>query len=395
MGQDNAQVPLGLTLAHNSFVKAYLDSKMPITVLTRDVLLAMGQGGLKAYFNGKDTPSDRLQQISRMWQDLLATTRSTVITDRHLTAACNAMCVFLECACSSSLPHVRDFGMSKETWLQCFGAILESFEEGKVKPMRQVLIALTSILTHHPDRVVSSSIQKEVITQMTAIVLLGEAGRMKAALVAMELFIRRASSFDDVLQSIKSCVRAKRVEWSRRLASFGVEKAVDHFRVSASISGLPSAESDSQTTVAFIVALLMALLSRDTQSAAIALYKTYSTVLIISGRGSHLYSMSTSKQEEISESDSDDNFKRSGQSTWIFLAQAFLQAHPASVTPFADFLFPAVFKHDPSGYREYADTLQKGNCNLINLLAVVQVGCHMGLERGKPRVDFCSKCNSA
>jgi hypothetical protein len=391
MGQDDVLAPLELP----STVKAYLDSAMPITVLTRDVLLAMGQGGLKAYFNGQDTSSGQLQQISRLWQDLLATTRSTVATDRHLTAACNAMCVFIECACSSSLPHVRDFGISKETWLQCFGAILESFEEGKAKPMRQVLIALASILTHHLDRVVSSSIQKDVITQMTGIVLLGEADRMKAALVAMELFIRRVSSFDDVLQSIKYCVQAKRVEWPRRLASFGVEKALSHLYVSASISGVPSAESDSQTTAAFIVALLMALLSRDTQSAAIALYKTYSTALIGSGKGNHLYSMSASKQEEISESGFHDNFKRSGQSTWIFLVRAVLEVYPAAVTPFTDFLFPAVFKHDPSGYREYTDTLQKGGCSLINLLAVVQVGCHMGLERGKSRVDFCSKYNSA
>jgi hypothetical protein len=391
MGQDDVLAPLGPTKTPNSYLKAYLDSKVPVALLSQDVLLDMGQGGLKAYFNSEDSPPDRLWKTSRIWQDLLTTTRSTAVTNGHLTAACNAMCVFLESACSSSLPYVRDFGMSKETWLRCFGAILESFEEGKVKPMRQVLITLANILTHNPDHVVSSSIQKEVMIQMTGIILLGEAGHVKAALVAMELFIRKVSSFYEVLQSIEFCVHIRQVDWSRRLSSFGVEKAVHDLPVSASISGLDSTEPEYRTTIAFITALLMALLSRDTQSAAIALYKTYSTALIGSGRGNHLYSMSTSKQEGNSSADLIDNFKRTRQPPLIFLIQAFLEVHPAAITPFTDFLFPAVFKHDHNGYREYTDTLQKDDCNLINLLAVVQVGCQMGLEQGKPRLLFSFK----
>ena len=273
--------------------------------------------------------------------------------------------------------------MSKQTWLQCFEAILESFEEGKVKPMRQVLTTLANILTHQPDHVVSSSIQNEVMAKMASIILLGEAGHMKAALVALELFIRRVASFEDVLKSIKYCVQDKQMEWSRRLVSFGVEKAIDDLPIPASMSSLAATESEFQTTITFVVALLMALLSRDTQSAAIALYKTYSTALISSGRGSHLYSVSTSKQEEISEVGTENNSKRANQSPWIPLVQAFLEVYPTAVTPFADFLFPAIFKHDPTSYREYADSFQKSSCSLINLLAVVQVGCHIGLERGK------------
>jgi hypothetical protein len=388
MGQADGLAPPGFTNTHNSHFKAYLDSEVLVTVLSHNVLLDMGQGGLKDCFRSEDSHSGRLQQISRIWQGLLTTTRSTAVIDRHLTAACNAMCVFLECACSSVLPYVRDFGMSKDTWLQCFEAILESFEEAKVKPMRQVLITLATLLTHHPDQVLSSSIQQEVMTKMARIVLLGEAGNMKAALVVIELFIRRVSSFDDVLLSVEYCLHGKRVEWSRRLASFGVEKAVDDLLVSGSMSGVASNEPEWRATTAFVVALLMALLSRDTQSAAIALYKTYATALIESGRGNHLYSMSTSKQEEKSEAGLDDNFKRSSQSPWILLVQAFLEIYPAAVTPFTDFLFPAIFKQDPNSYREYADTLQKDACNLINLLAVVQVGCHMGLERGKPSLPF-------
>lgn len=370
-------------MGHNSHFKAFLDSGAVVAVLPQNVLLDMGQGGLKVYFSSEDGHLDSLQQLSRIWQNLLNTTRSTAVTDSYLTAACNAMCVFLECACSSITPLVRTFGMSKQTWLQCFEAILESFEEGKVKPMRQVLTTLANILNCQPDRVVSSSIQNEVMAKMAGIILLGEAGHMKAALVAMELFIRRVASFEDVLKSIEYCVQDKQTEWSRRLVSFGLEKAIDDLSIPASMPSVAATESEFQTTITFVVALLMALLSRDTQSAAIALYKTYSTALIGSGRGNHLYSVSTSKQEEISEVGTENNLKRANQSPWIPLVQAFLEVYPTAVTPFADFLLPAIFKHDPTSYKEYADSFQKGSSSLINLLAAVQVGCHIGLERGK------------
>lgn len=383
MDPDDALVPLGYAAAHNSYFTKYLDSRVPVAVLSHDLLLNMGQGGLKAYFNGEDSPRDRLRKMSRIWQDLLTTTRSTAVTDRHLTAACNALCVFLECACSSPLQYVRDFGMARETWLQCFGAILESFEEGKVKPMRQVLITLATILVDNPDRDMSSSIQKDVLTQMTGSILLGESGHVKAALVAMELFIRKVSSFHEVLQSIECSIHSRQVEWSRRLASFGVEKALCDPPISASLSGLGSVEPECRTTIAFVISILMALLSRDTQSAAIALYKTYSTALIASGKGYHIYSVSMSKKEERPGASRVDNPTRANQSRWIFLVQTFLDVYPAALTPFTDFLFPEVFKHDPAGYREYADTLQKDGCSLINLLAVIQVGCRIGLENGK------------
>jgi hypothetical protein len=385
MGHDDV-LAQGGTNAHNSYFKAYLDSEALVTVLPQKVLLDMGQGALKVYFSNEDGHSDWLQQLSRIWQNLLNTTRSTAVADSHLTAACNAMCVFLECACSSVMPYVRTFGMSKQTWLQCFEAILESFEEGKVKPMRQVLTTLANILNHQPDHVVSTSIRNEVMAKMASIILLGEAGHMKAALVALELFIRRVASFDDVLKSIRYCVQDKKMEWSRRLMSFGVKKAIDDLPIPASMSGVAATESEFQTTITFVVALLMAMLSRDTQSAAIALYKTYSTALIGSGRGSHLYSASTSKQEEISEVGAKHNLKEANQSPWIPLVQAFLEVHPTAVTPFADFLFPAIFKHDPTSYKEYADSFQKSGCSLTSLLAVVQVGCHIGLERGKLRL---------
>lgn len=386
MGQDDALGPPGLTKTQNSYFKAYLNSEVPSTLLTHDVLLDMGQGSLKAYFNRNDSHLDRSQQISRIWQDLLSTTRSIAVTDRHLTAACNAMGVFLECACASTRLDVRDFGMSRETWLQCFDAILESFEEGKVKPMRQVLITLANILIRHPDHIVSGSIQKEVMVKMTDMVLFGEGGQMKAALFAMELFIRRVASFDDVLKYIEYCVYGRRVEWSYRLASFGIKRVVEELPVPASISGVPADEAEFRTTIALFVALLIALLSRDTQSAAIALLKTYSTALTESGRGNHLYSTSTSSQEEKSEVGIDDDFKGRDQSPWIALIQKFLDVHPVAVTPFADFLFPAILKRDPGGYRKYVDSLQKGNCSLINLLAIVQVGYRVGLECGKPRL---------
>ena len=137
----------------------------------------------------------------------------------------------------------------------------------------------------------------------------------------------------------------------------------------------------------------MALLSRDTQSAAINLYRTYSTALIASGKGCHIYSGHTSKEGKTPGKGHISSPTRVDQSRWIFLVQTFLEVYPAALTPFVDFLFPELFKHDPDGYRQFADTPQKDDWDLVILLAVLQVGCHLGLENGKPHFLSSSNCN--
>ena len=57
--------------AHNSYFKAYLDSEALIAVLPQNVLLDMGQGGLKVYFSSEDGHLDSLQQLSHIWQSIL------------------------------------------------------------------------------------------------------------------------------------------------------------------------------------------------------------------------------------------------------------------------------------------------------------------------------------
>lgn len=399
MGPDAALDPLGSTKVHNPCFKAYLERKSSDgEILPHDVLLEMGRGGLKAYLNDENDESEQLLQVRRIWQDLLTTTKSTAVTDQHLTSACNALCVFLECVCSSGLPSVKSFGLCKGTWLDCFRVILDSYGEGKAKPMRQVLITLADTLRHHPDHALSSSILNEIMSEMVRVVFIGDTGHLKASLVILELFIRKVASFEQVLVSIIGCLMDNKLDWSRRIKLFGLESILDDGGALHVDSEVVDTDLEQRANSSFVVALLMALLSRESQSAAVTLFKSYSTALIGSGRGQYLYSLSTSKPAQNLAESGHDVRDSTRPCSWIPLVRGFLTVHHTAINAFSDFLFPLIFKIDPHGYDEYIKAIQETNSDTVNVLAVVRVATHIGLERGMSNIfdplytNLCLTC---
>ncbi len=383
----------GLTKVQHLRFKAYLDRENSKEgILPHDVLLEMGQGGLRDCFIHENVNSYQTSQVQRIWHDLMTTTKSTAVTDRHLTAACNAMCVFLDCVCSSKSPDVKQFGLSKETWLNCFRVILDSFGEGKAKPMRQVLLTLTNILKHHPDQDLSRSILDTVMSDMAGIVLLGDTGHLKAALVTLDLFIRKVATFHGALLSIDHCLNVKQVEWSRRLKLLNLESVLDTVRNPHDDSAEGNNASEQRASSSFVVALMISLLSKDSQSAAVTFFKSFSTALIASGKGHYLYTMSLPAQLDPPGEERYPAGQGETHSPWIPLVQCFLKVHRTAVNVFSDFLFPLLFKIDPIGYDGYLNSIQEDGLDLVNVLAVVQVACHMGLETGRPMYSFTIIC---
>ena len=118
-------------------------SKIPI--LAED-LSALRRGGLKRYLTENSGDDGFVQNVADFWRALLATMRGLSTGDRHLTAVCNAICVFLQTAASSSVSAVREIALSKHSWMAAFDAMLLNFEGGKLKPLRQVLATLIKLL---------------------------------------------------------------------------------------------------------------------------------------------------------------------------------------------------------------------------------------------------------
>ena len=308
-----------------------------------------------------------------------------MVLDYHLTAACNALCVFMESACSLSDPDLKNLVLSEKNWNECLQAVLASFTEGKTKPIRQVLNTLISILTRHGDSALSRSIRSGVLRDMISVVFLGEHDRVKAALVILEFFVRKIVHFSDIVVSTQEFLDENQVHWFRRLRFLDLERVV--------LLLLPPSErgtldvrarcsrSEVRPSLSFVVALFTTMLSRDSQSAAFSLFKAYSLLLISSGKGYILYSSTFGESSLAADLQSILPDQYRDMSNWIHIVQAFLSAHPVTVGHFANLVFPVVFRSDPKGYAEFTALYQNGSISLVASLAAIQTACQIGLEK--------------
>ena len=299
---------------------------------------------------------------------------SASVFDSHLTAVCNAVSVFLENAYSSPVPEVKEIGLSKQIWIECFRAVMDCFEEGKIKPMRQVLVALIFVLARHPDRVVALSIQDEVLSEVLRVMFLGRPEQhLKPSLMVLDLVLQKVVPLPDLFTSIEHSLQDNNTEWTHRVALCGLEAvALDRFDTEPDVLDTEMRPRWAANNASFTLAMLLAMLSQESQSASKALFKTYSAALTGIGGGLYLYSTCLLSQPY-----------------WIVLVKSFLTAIPTALDPIADYLLPFVFKHDPYAYEQFVESFRGEDVlastgsaynNLSTLLAAVQVGHQTGLR---------------
>lgn len=364
------------------------DGGMPMAItypdsdreIPHETLVHLGRVALKGYLlNAEDGAGhpDYVAHVRRLWQNLLTTTRSPTVVDKHLSAACNALSVFLQYASKSPNPQVQEIGLSTQSWMDCLDVVLDGFEEGKFKPMRQVLDTLVKVLLEHPDRVRVEAIEHHVLRKMLVIVFLGEPEQhLKASLVVLDTLLKRVASFSRLMCAIGSCLEQHREEWSRRLRFYAVDPghakphSLDPETLGVRATDSVLYQKCSANSLPFILALWMDMLTRDVSSAAVALFKTFSAALTKAGMAACLYHSSPLIQPP-----------------WVNLARTFIGAHTNALDLFANFLFRAIFNHDREAYADYVASFQTLGASpgatdspkLVSLLAGMQVAVEMDI----------------
>ncbi|KAI9768015.1 MAG: hypothetical protein M1840_005327 [Geoglossum simile] len=137
---------------------------------------------------------------------ILRTAQSPQISQSHRAAACNALTAFLEKCRSSSITSLQSLSRPDYLWTDIFNIYLERSDKAKVKPLRQVLVTLTSIIAGDLDLYRARRVLNAAVIRIIAIIFKQEAySRVKPAIQALDYFItKQVISLQDLLSFVKT-----------------------------------------------------------------------------------------------------------------------------------------------------------------------------------------------
>ncbi len=330
-----------------SYLNGHVQGAGPIA---RETLQGMSRGSLKQYLtHGSDDHNTHVLHVQELWLALLATLRDSSVIDGHMTAVCNAVCVFLEFASSSPIEPVRSFAMSTEIWMVVFEALLDKFDISKLKPIRQVLNTLIKILGNHDDQAQAQIIQDDVLCRMTSIILLGKpVSQFKASIVIFEAFIRSRIPVSRILFAVGRSHGSNFDQWHHRLR----RQRVDLVRIR------PTGISDfiDESISDFSFSIILAVADSSAQATAGTFFASFMAILT--------------------------SFGISMDSLWIDFISLILYRYPQAITAFKNYLLPPLLKLYPNHYPTLLNKMASstvGPAMLETLLTILHLGCDTGL----------------
>lgn len=196
------------------------------------------------------------RKVNRVWQSLINTASSPSLSYQHTAAACNAVSAFIEAAINSPNEQTKTLALSIDTWLAIFDIFLSRYEDAKPKPLKQLLGSLAAILSRHYQGPQRRAVQIAVTNAILPSIVLGEPrSRLKAALVCLEIFIRKNAVLpSELLSLVQSWLAEHRQRW---VPIFEKDRAALHSGSSSSDSSILS-EPPSEELAAkiFVLGLL-------------------------------------------------------------------------------------------------------------------------------------------
>ncbi|MBA7492632.1 hypothetical protein ES702_03182 [subsurface metagenome] len=206
-----------------------------------------------------DCGTGKVREADELWTRLIETVRSPAVSDKHMTAACNAICFVVRANTQDSNEVLKGQAYSKDTWRQTFGSARSAFASGKNKPAIQILDTLQYLAETNPDPTSVMENVEETALEMVRIILSHQPRRsLKEACIVLYFFLRKLSDF---------------------MSFSGVlERALDHeklvFLQLCHTSGMPPVllmgEIQPQWH-AFVLALLLAVRITESKSATLKL----------------------------------------------------------------------------------------------------------------------------
>ena len=313
-------------------------------------------------------------KAEQIWNRLLTTMECQEANDRHMTATCNAISVFLQSSCNSHDKEIVELGLSSNTWNSCVEAVSNVFETGKVKATRQVLATLTGLLQTLPAHAQLDILKAEMVAKALDVIYTSKPRQqLKASMNFLELLLRRVVGFDDILKAVQQCRQRNSQEWSRRLALDGLPIGGVLCLVNQEDQAYHNG-CDPTEILFFVFTLWHDFVFTDLHPSVVSLFLGFAK--LVQGSPLHTSLFSTSADQ---------------RAPWTVLLLHLLSICPGTLDMFASHLFPRLGKLDPAGYRQFAvgsaafpgQTESTEVAQLSAKLAAMQIGRQHGLLSSK------------
>lgn len=198
-------------------------------------------------------------QCTYVWQKLVETAWSPAVADKHLTAACNALCAVARYASHSEKEILRSFVYSENTWNDLMSAARKAFNDGKNKPALQILDTLVYLTQSNPDRLAASQTIQNASFDFVGIILTTQpASHLKDACMILNFLTRRATDTFSLQTVLTHSYTQHSVAFRRRCQIQQISSDRVH-------------DAENPALLAFLLALIFAINVTESRTASLKL----------------------------------------------------------------------------------------------------------------------------
>ncbi|KAL2424894.1 hypothetical protein ABEF91_003824 [Exophiala dermatitidis] len=336
-----------------------LASDVPLPV---SILSDLGKGPLQKFFRNGDRTSDP-PQLFALWRKLVLTATSPEVVHNHITAVCNALCVYLNAAALSPVPEIRQFVLSEETWFDALQCCHKAFDDGKTKPAFQLLEGLCGLLDAFEAETVARMMVKAAFPLVRWIILASPRSDLKKACLMLVCLVRKTPILIHLEPIVAKCTESHHSAWMRRLARYTISP--EHVLL---LNGGGFTD--------LFLALIFAMTELDTRNSAIKLCSA------------------------LCSSESHDGQRSTLQSLAQRVVEVYLDSNHAALGDFAENVLPAIFNTKQklmSFIESYTKSSLGSEARMAVFLAALKVGRVQNIlsEKGVFRAFAPSECTQS
>ncbi|KIW77936.1 hypothetical protein Z517_07769 [Fonsecaea pedrosoi CBS 271.37] len=234
-------------------ISCAISTEVPLPI---SLLSELGRGSLRAALGNVDGTQD-VSGMLIIWHKLVLTATSPRVADKHMTAAANALCVYLHGAAQSNAVSLREFVLSHDVWFEVYHCVHKAFHDGKTKRAKQIMETLCELLALQNDPEVIAEVLRRTSLPLVRVVLLSlPRSEIKKACLILAFLFRKTPLLEQLDQLIQNCRDENRLLWTQRLSQHNLT--------------MSDTSSIGQGNIPhFLLALIFAMTDLDTRSGAI------------------------------------------------------------------------------------------------------------------------------
>ncbi|KAI9795321.1 MAG: hypothetical protein M1833_007233 [Piccolia ochrophora] len=319
-----------------------------------------------------------IQRLRVFRDEIVQTAASQGINSSHRAAACNALCALIGTASSSRSPGIRVLCREATFWHEALEMYLDCFDRSKVKSMRQILSSLCIVLkdsvtsTSAPERTAKHALQK----LLTRILGNGPRGQVRAALHALEFFLRKeVISLYDLISMFMSEMMRREGRESVSLGTSGNEHL-----------GVQKTTAMSETRSLISITLQRAWLER--LLGMLLDWISHSDVAPAAGDLISNLCLTWKSWREISVIHDEPNSQESAAPIWAIPLQNYARTCPEHVEDLKSHVLPGLFRTDVEDlnrfftYLSFRNVLSGKSSPTEGDSTLLFVSLHVGKELG-------------